>query len=92
MGHKSDKDGVWIENGACSILIEPSSEWRNKNKPQLDEIRIIRNKLLLDSDWTQLLDAPLNDSQIKKWSEYRKALRDFPTQVNTDDIIWPTKP
>lgn len=41
-----------------------------------DQMRAARNGLLADSDWTQLPDAPC-DAQA--WSDYRQALRDFPS-------------
>jgi hypothetical protein len=38
-------------------------------------MRIQRDRLLAESDWTQLPDAPC-DRQA--WATYRQALRDFP--------------
>jgi hypothetical protein len=38
-------------------------------------LRIYRNRLLVESDWTQLPDAPC-DAQA--WAAYRQQLRDFP--------------
>lgn len=60
------------------------------------EMRIIRNRLLLASDWTQMPDAPLTEAQRAEWAAYRQALRDVPqdnqSATSIDDIIWPTKP
>jgi hypothetical protein len=41
-----------------------------------ERMRIIRDRLLAESDWTQLPDAPV-DRQA--WADYRQALRDLPT-------------
>lgn len=50
-----------------------------------------RQKLLLDSDYTQLPDVPLTDKQ--SWADYRQQLRDITSQPNfPNDIIWPTPP
>lgn len=50
-----------------------------------------RQKLLLDSDYTQLPDVPLNDKEA--WAIYRQQLRDITSQPNfPNDIIWPTPP
>lgn len=50
-----------------------------------------RQKLLIDSDWTQLPDVPLDDKQA--WAVYRQELRDITSQPNfPNDIIWPTPP
>jgi hypothetical protein len=40
-----------------------------------DEMRFHRDRLLAESDWAMLADAP-TDKQA--WAEYRQALRDFP--------------
>lgn len=41
-------------------------------------MKIQRNRLLADSDWTQLPDNGLSDSDRQAWATYRQALRDFP--------------
>jgi len=40
-------------------------------------IRAQRNKLLKDSDWTQVADAPVDKAA---WATYRQALRDITKQ------------
>ena len=40
-----------------------------------ERMRLHRDRLLKESDWTQLPDAPV-DRQA--WATYRQALRDFP--------------
>ena len=62
-------------------------------KLELDKeyVRNSRNRLLIESDWTQNRDVVLsNDAE---WKTYRQALRDLP--ANTTDWTnppWPTKP
>jgi len=52
-----------------------------------------RNALLAESDWTQLDDTPLSNSDKLAWAEYRQALRDLPKQDGFPlDITWPTQP
>lgn len=52
-----------------------------------------RDKLLLDSDWTQLPDVPLTEEQKTAWATYRQELRDIPQQSGYPfDVIWPTAP
>tara|TARA_Y100000401_G_C8304693_1_gene216192 strand:+ start:378 stop:599 length:222 start_codon:yes stop_codon:yes gene_type:complete len=67
-------------------------------------LRMLRNAELTGCDWTQANDSPLSDSKKAEWATYRQKLRDFPSKVNFDDIIyddnlhiiknvpWPTKP
>ena len=56
-----------------------------------EKLRVERDNLLFDSDWTQARDVTLaNDND---WKTYRQALRDLP--ANTSDPAnptWPTKP
>ena len=53
-----------------------------------EELRIRRNSLLVESDWTQNRDVVLsNDAE---WKTYRQALRDLP--ANTSDWRSPTYP
>jgi hypothetical protein len=59
---------------------------------QWDAVRGDRNKRLLDSDWTQLPDAPLTEEQKTAWQAYRQALRDVTQQADPFEIIWPSKP
>jgi hypothetical protein len=37
-----------------------------------------RDRLLADSDWTQLPNCPLSDGKKAEWATYRQQLRDFP--------------
>ena len=49
-----------------------------------------RNRLLYECDWTQVADAPVDQTA---WAAYRQALRDLP--ANTADfanIVWPQRP
>lgn len=55
-----------------------------------EDIKSKRNKLLLQSDYTQTLDWP---GDREAWATYRQALRDL-TVTYTDPIavVWPTPP
>ena len=58
-----------------------------------EEIRNIRNKLLFESDWTQIGDFDMCIPNKQDWIEYRQILRDIPeVQTNPFDITWPTPP
>jgi len=55
-----------------------------------DDARAFRNKLLQESDWTQVSDAPVNKYE---WLSYRQILRDMPGQDGfTAECTWPIKP
>ena len=70
------------------LTIEPDS---GPTDEQLaSKARFERDRLLKDSDWTQVSDAPV-DQDV--WAKYRQALRDVPQQTGfPTDINWPTKP
>jgi len=59
---------------------------------KLNKIRITKNKLLLDSDWTQLPDVALTPEKVTEWRVYRQTLRDFTSTCDPDNPIWPTQP
>jgi len=61
-------------------------------KLTMDEVRMMRNARLVESDWTNAGDSPLNDSQKSAWADYRTKLRDFPSVVDLNNIIWPEEP
>ena len=74
--------------------------WMNEKNAAsaLSEVRVERNKKLVESDRTQGADVPVGIKTT--YQTYRQALRDFPTDSSKwtmDDngmlsINWPTKP
>ena len=58
-----------------------------------EQVRQKRNNLLLQSDWTVLIDSPLNDEKKQEYITYRQALRDLPLEYNNpDDVVYPNQP
>tara|TARA_Y100000004_G_C8900222_1_gene406013 strand:+ start:842 stop:1222 length:381 start_codon:yes stop_codon:yes gene_type:complete len=60
-----------------------------------EDSRMMRDKRLEISDWTQMVDSPLTDSKKTEWATYRQALRDLPTHSNWPELAdsdWPTMP
>ena len=58
-----------------------------------EEARAQRDKLLADTDWTQVLDAPIDADTREAYRAYRQALRDIPEQEGFPrDITWPELP
>ena len=91
-----------------SILSTPTKNWATfkakydelEAKFPMDELRMVRNIKLTETDWTQNPDVP--STTKNKWLTYRQALRDFPSSANPklndegylDDssVTWPTPP
>jgi len=55
-----------------------------------EQIKLWRNQELSRTDWTQLVDAPVDKVQ---WATYRQALRDLPAQSGKPELaVIPTIP
>jgi hypothetical protein len=55
-----------------------------------DNVRGHRNRLLKESDWTQVSDAPVDQAA---WAAYRQALRDITSQDGfPHNVTWPDAP
>lgn len=56
-------------------------------------VREWRNRLLFDSDWTQLLDSPVSTENISLWRSYRQELRDIPQNFKIPtNVVFPDGP
>ena len=58
-------------------------------------LRHERDRLLKESDWTQIPDAQLGQAKVDEWKAYRQALRDLPAATPNPDpklVVWPTPP
>lgn len=75
---------VWNEVDATQ------SEIDTKLEDRWEVIRILRNELLLECDWTQLVDIPIETKEL--WQTYRQELRNITSQTNPFSIVWPVKP
>ena len=80
-------DGAWTQ--VWEITDATPEESSQRLEDQWANIRIQRNSLLADCDWTQLPDAPVDASV---WTTYRQALRDITLQEDPFNIIWPDQP
>ena len=69
--------------------------------PTANEVRIVRNAALAETDYIPLMHLEKGTSVPQEWLNYRQALRDIPSQEGfpTDpdervpsNLTWPTKP
>ena len=56
-------------------LTTPFDDETIPNEYLLERMRLHRDRLLAESDWTQVADAPTDKTA---WATYRQALRDLP--------------
>lgn len=76
---------VWNQTDATQeeIDIKIENQW--------EQIRVARNEILTQCDWTILSDSPVSSS-IEEWKTYRQQLRDITNQSNPFEVVWPTQP
>jgi len=83
-------DGKYYQNWSLGESTE--ADINNRIQFKWDEIRVLRNELLAESDWTGLIDSPIKGERLDEWKEYRAALRDVTNQQNPFFIVWPSQP
>jgi len=69
---------------------EQKLQVRNAN---LVNVRAQRNRLLAESDWTQMADAKVSNKA--EWAAYRDILRNLPDTIVdplTDSVVYPEQP
>jgi len=72
------------------VVDKTSAEISQDTTNKAAEVRDQRNKLLSQSDWTQVADAPVDKSV---WATYRQTLRDITAQSGFPwTITWPESP
>jgi hypothetical protein len=81
-------DGVYYKSWVQTDATSEEISYRIEN--QWETVRIQRNELLTECDWTQLSDIPSETKEA--WTIYRQALRNITTQTNPFNIEWPVKP
>lgn len=69
-----------------------TKEWEQDLEAAWNDVRIQRQRLLLESDWTALQGVPMSEELKQAWASYRQALRDVTQQPDPLHITWPTKP
>lgn len=68
----------------------PKSTEEMRYIAQSHSIREKRDMLLVNSDWTQVADAPVDQTA---WATYRQALRDITAQNGfPNEVTWPVEP
>ena len=78
------------------ILANELSGWEISDKEAMLQLRKQRDQLLLECDWTQGVDSPLDSTTKTAWATYRQKLRDLTSLENAPnhllDSEWPIAP
>ena len=108
-GVVQDANGNWVENYVARDMFQDTTEdgvtttkaeheaayQAGLDAKVAEGHRTTRNKLLTDSDWTQMNDSPLSNEDKTAWATYRQELRDLSdldAWPNLDDDDWPVAP
>jgi hypothetical protein len=82
-----EEDGIVY---TVSVVDKTAEEIAADLNSKAAQIRSQRNQLLTASDWTQVLDAPIDRTA---WATYRQALRDITSQEDfPNNVVWPKNP
>lgn len=82
------EDQRWTQVWAVRDLT--AEEIASRDEGQASQVRAERDSLLVASDWTQVIDAPVDQAA---WATYRQALRDITAQSGFPwTIEWPVAP
>jgi len=96
---------VYVDNGQVvnlplrpdqfSIFDYSAKTWVLNKDLGAYKVRLQRDDLLSQSDWTDVASAPnrLGPTVYQQWQTYRQSLRDVPTQSGFPfNVIWPVAP
>ena len=82
--------GKTVQQIVGSSIMTDAMITEHKEKDTWEQMRVYRNQLLNECDWTQGVAVP--DAIKTPYQTYRKALRDIRKSETTADVVWPTKP
>jgi hypothetical protein len=74
-------------------VVLSADELAERERLAMPHVRRERDERLTASDWTQMSDSPLSETQRAAWAAYRQALRDLPSVYSGEGPIpWPVAP
>lgn len=94
---------TWSQRLVEQVPVNGQQVWQTESLSVLEidaktiaksnELRMMRDQLLRDCDWTQLTDVALSPTQIADWRIFRQSLRDVTLQPGYPwSVIWPQPP
>jgi hypothetical protein len=109
-GVVQDANGNWVENYVARDMFQDTTDEDGVTTTKAEHEaayqagldakvaeghRTTRDKLLADTDWTQMNDSPLTNEAKTAWATYRQELRDLTdldSWPNLADEDWPVEP
>ena len=91
---KNVTEGTPVNQGGWkrtwTVANATAAEIQERTASQASNVRAERDQKLVDTDWTQVADVPVNKTA---WATYRQALRDISKQSGFPwNITWPAEP
>ena len=82
------------EDGTVTTAAENEAAYKaKKDAEQAKSVRATRDAKLAETDWTQVVDSPFDQSKMAELQAYRQALRDVTAQAGFPwTVEWPVKP
>jgi len=78
--------------GATLITLK-AKRWAENPEAIKESLRPERNRLLAESDWTQLNDSPVAEDKLAAWAAYRQDLRDLTNDIDENgEVEFPVAP
>ena len=58
-----------------------------------NRVKMVRQSMLAQSDWTQAQDSPISESVKEQWRSFRQQLRDIPQNFSDPrEVVFPIPP
>ena len=75
------------------LLTLKAKLWREQPETVRELLRPERDRLLAESDWTQLNDTTISEDKLAAWAAYRQDLRDLTDEIDENgEVDFPEKP
>ena len=88
---ESSNSPLFLING--NLISLKAKLWAENPEAVKDNVRRQRNHLLASSDWTQLIDSPLDEIARDAWAAYRQELRDLTDNIDVNgEVDFPVAP
>ncbi len=96
----TEEQAAKVESSSKSLFLVEDRVITSKEKawaenPELIKasLRPLRDRLLADSDWTQLNDSPIYENDRDAWAAYRQDLRDLTDNIDENgEVEFPVAP
>ena len=75
------------------LLTRKAKLWKEQPETVKELLRPERDRLLAESDWTQLNDTTISEDKLAAWATYRQDLRDLTDNIDDNgEVELPTAP